>query len=212
MSASRCWSRAFAGPRTGGACRSRRSSRRTCPTTPPPPLPGARSAAPIVKADAATVAGFPINRFRDDPSLFDHGDRLIEAQTGWRGFGVCPRVADAWKLPAEDAMDLSSPRRDGGLHIVSLAFGRIADFDDPDPLAQEPGVRLIMPGPDRAIPGDAGLVILHGTKSTRGGSGLFARAVLTYRPCRASAARRSCAGHLRRLPDARTRGGGPRGT
>jgi len=118
--------------------------------------------------DAAKIAGFLINRFRGDPSLFDEGYALIEARTGWRGFGVCPWFADAWKLPAEDALDLTAPAREGGLHVVCLGFSRIANFDDLDPLAQEPDVRLTMLGAGRAIPGDADLVILPGSKSTRG--------------------------------------------
>ena len=65
-------------------------------------------------------------------------------------------------------MDLDAPRRTEGFHIVCLALSRIANFDDLDPLKQEPGVRLTMLGPGRAIPGDADLVILPGTKSTRG--------------------------------------------
>jgi len=118
--------------------------------------------------DAAMIAGFLINRFRGDPSLFDDGYAMIEAQTGWRGFGVCPWFADAWKLPAEDALDLDAPERADGLHVVCLTLSRIANFDDLDPLAQEPAVRLTVLGPGRAIPGDADLVILPGTKSTRG--------------------------------------------
>ncbi|MFP4451275.1 MAG: cobyric acid synthase [Rhodosalinus sp.] len=118
--------------------------------------------------DARQIAGFLINRFRGDPSLFDDGYALIEARTGWRGFGVCPWFPDAWRLPAEDAVDLSAPRREAGLHVVCLCFSRIANFDDLDPLAQEHDVRLTMLGPGRAIPGDADLVILPGTKSTRG--------------------------------------------
>ncbi|KTF05667.1 hypothetical protein MGSAQ_002837, partial [marine sediment metagenome] len=31
---------------------------------------------------------------------------MIEARTGWRGFGVVPWFADAHRLPAEDAVDL----------------------------------------------------------------------------------------------------------
>ncbi len=118
--------------------------------------------------DAARIKGFLINRFRGDPRLFDDGYARIEEQTGWRGFGVLPWFADAWRLPAEDALDLDAPRRTEGFHIVCLALSRIANFDDLDPLKQEPGVRLTMLGPGRAIPGDADLVILPGTKSTRG--------------------------------------------
>ena len=119
------------------------------------------------QGDAAQIVGFIINRFRGDPRLFDDGYAMIAAQTGWRGYGVCPWFADAWKLPAEDALDLVAPTRETGLHVVVLAFSRIANFDDLDPLAQEPGVRLTLLGPGRAIPGDADLVILPGTKSTR---------------------------------------------
>lgn len=118
-------------------------------------------------ADAAQIVGFVINRFRGDPRLFDDGYATISAQTGWRGFGVCPWFGDAWKLPAEDALDLFAPKRIAGLHIVCLALSRIANFDDLDPLAQEPGLRLTLLGPGRALPGDADIVILPGTKSTR---------------------------------------------
>ncbi len=117
--------------------------------------------------DAAMVAGFLINKFRGDPRLFDDGYRLIETRTGWRGFGVVPWFRDAHRLPAEDALDL--PAGGGqGLHIAALAFPRIANFDDLDPLAQEAGVRLTLVRPGRPIPGDAALVILPGSKSTRG--------------------------------------------
>jgi adenosylcobyric acid synthase len=119
-------------------------------------------------ADARQVAGFLINRFRGDPRLFDDGYAFIAARTGWRGYGVLPWFADAWRLPAEDAVDLARPTRAEGLHVVCLALSRIANFDDLDPLAQEPGVRLTMLGPGRALPGDADLVVIPGTKSTRG--------------------------------------------
>ena len=122
----------------------------------------------IDPADAAMVQGFLINKFRGDPRLFDDGYDYIAAKTGWAGFGVLPWFHDAWKLPAEDAIDLNrAPHRDG-LHIVCLALSRIANFDDLDPLAQESGVRLTMLGPGRALPADADLVILPGSKSTRG--------------------------------------------
>lgn len=122
----------------------------------------------LAPEDAAMVAGFLINRFRGDPRLFDDGYALIAARTGWRGFGVVPWFPEAWRLPAEDALDLRPGSGSGGLHVVCLAFSRIANFDDLDPLAQEPGLRLTMLGPGRAIPGDADLVILPGSKSTRG--------------------------------------------
>ena len=122
----------------------------------------------VIEADdAAMVRGFLVNKFRGDPRLFDDGYRLIEERTGWRGFGVLPWFAGANRLPAEDAVDLRTGRGEG-LHVVCLTLSRIANFDDLDPLAAEPGVRLTMLRAGQALPGDADLVILPGTKSTMG--------------------------------------------
>ena len=118
--------------------------------------------------DAAMVAGFLINKFRGDPSLFDDGYRLIEARTGWRGFGVLPYFADAARLPAEDALDIGQGTRGGALKVACLALSRIANFDDLDPLKAEPAVSLTMVRAGQPIPGDCDLVILPGTKSTVG--------------------------------------------
>ena len=119
-------------------------------------------------ADAARVKGFLINKFRGDPDLFDEGYALIGARTGWRGFGVLPWFAEAWRLPAEDALDITAQPRKDGLHIVCLRLSRIANFDDMDPLAQEPGVRVTMLAPGQPIPADADVVVIPGSKSTRG--------------------------------------------
>ncbi|MEL6583868.1 MAG: cobyric acid synthase [Pseudomonadota bacterium] len=118
--------------------------------------------------DAALVKGFIINKFRGDPSLFDDGYAMIEEHTGWSGFGVLPWFGEAWKLPAEDALDLSAPQSAGTVHIVCLRLSRIANFDDLDPLLQEPDVRVTMLAAGQAIPGDADVVIIPGSKSTRG--------------------------------------------
>ncbi|NNE89090.1 MAG: cobyric acid synthase [Silicimonas sp.] len=118
--------------------------------------------------DAALVKGFLINKFRGDPSLFDDGYKLIEEKTSWRGFGVLPWFGDAARLPAEDALDLGGVRGDGPVHIACLALSRIANFDDLDPLGLEPGVTLTMVRAGQPVPGDADLVIIPGSKSTRG--------------------------------------------
>ncbi len=118
--------------------------------------------------DAAQIKGFLINKFRGDPALFDEGYSLIEQRTEWRGFGVLPYFAEAHKLPAEDALDLAGASRGAGLNVVCLVLSRIANFDDMDPLAQEPGVHLTMLRAGGAIPGDTDLVVIPGSKSTRG--------------------------------------------
>ncbi len=118
--------------------------------------------------DLEMIAGFLVNAFRGDPSLFDDGYAEIATRTGWPGFGVLPWFSEAWKLPAEDALDLTRAPGQGGFKIVCLGLSRIANFDDLDPLAQEPGVTLDILGPGRALPGDTDLVIIPGSKSTLG--------------------------------------------
>ena len=118
--------------------------------------------------DAAMIRGFLINRFRGDPALFDAGRALIAERTGWPDLGLVPWFPDAVRLPAEDAADLRRSSGAGALHIACPMLSRIANFDDLDPLAAEPGVRLTMVLPGQALPGDADLVVLPGSKSTRG--------------------------------------------
>jgi adenosylcobyric acid synthase len=118
--------------------------------------------------DARAIAGFIINKFRGDPTLFDDGYRAIAERTGWRGFGVLPWFDRARELPAEDALGLADARKPGRRKVAFLALARIANFDDLDPLKLEPDVDLVMVRAGEAIPGDAALVILPGSKSTRG--------------------------------------------
>ena len=123
-------------------------------------------------ADRDRVAGYLINRFRGDPTLFDDGLHAIGARTGWRGFGVVPWFADAARLPAEDAVALERPAvqdRTGTTLVVAVPrLSRIANFDDLDPLRAEPSVDLRVVPPGQALPGDADLVLLPGSKSTIG--------------------------------------------
>lgn len=122
----------------------------------------------IEAGDAAMIRGFLINRFRGDPTLFDAGRAFIAARTGWPDLGLVSWFADAARLPAEDAADLRHGGGNGAFHIACPMLSRIANFDDLDPLAAEPGVRLSMVAPGQALPGDADLVVLPGSKSTRG--------------------------------------------
>jgi adenosylcobyric acid synthase len=119
-------------------------------------------------ADEALIAGFLINKFRGDVTLFDDGYALIARTTGWPGFGVVPFFPHASRLPAEDALDLPRSAGSGAYKIACLVLSRIANFDDMDPLAQEPGVSLHMIHAGQPIPGDTDLVIIPGSKSTRG--------------------------------------------
>ena len=119
-------------------------------------------------SDAGRIKGFIINKFRGDPQLFDDGYRMIADRTGWPGFGVLPYFPQAWRLPAEDALDIGNSPATGGIKIACLTLSRIANFDDLDPLKAEPGVEVVMVRAGEALPADASLVIIPGSKSTRG--------------------------------------------
>ncbi|MGL5008351.1 MAG: cobyric acid synthase, partial [Paracoccaceae bacterium] len=116
--------------------------------------------------DAAMIRGFLVNKFRGDPRLFDDGYAFVKDRTGWPGFGVVPWFADAHRLPAEDAADLGGRRGKGDFLIAVPQLSRIANFDDLDPLAQEPGVTLVMVGAGRPLPVEADLIIIPGSKAT----------------------------------------------
>ena len=120
----------------------------------------------IDPGDAAMIRGFLVNKFRGDPRLFDDGYQFIKDRTGWPGFGVVPWFAEAHRLPAEDAADLGGARGTGDFLIAVPHLSRIANFDDLDPLAQEPGVTLRMIAPGQPLPAEADLIILPGSKAT----------------------------------------------
>lgn len=118
--------------------------------------------------DAAMIRGFLINKFRGDVALFDDGYAAITQRTGWEGLGVIPWIAAARRLPAEDAVTLQTPGKvsEGTTEIAVLMLSRIANFDDFDALAQEPGVRLVMVPPGSPVPATTSLIIIPGTKAT----------------------------------------------
>lgn len=120
-------------------------------------------------ADAAMIQGFVVNKFRGDPALFADGMALIAERTGWASLGLLPFLPEAAQLPAEDALalDHALPRNPGAkLRIAVPILPRIANFDDLDPLIAEPAVEVIRVRPGSALPGDADLVILPGSKAT----------------------------------------------
>ncbi len=125
--------------------------------------------------ERALIRAFLINKFRGDVRLFDGGLDEITVRTGWPSLGVLPWFPEAQKLPAEDALDLvnRSSGSHGRLKIAVPVIARIANFDDLDPLAQEPDVELTLVPPGAPLPGDADVVILPGSKSTIGDLAFF---------------------------------------
>lgn len=122
----------------------------------------------LPEADRAMVSGFLINKFRGDISLFDDGIEAVTEHSGWPCFGVVPWLQDAARLPAEDSVVLErlSASSGSGVKIAVFVLDRIANFDDADPLAGEPGVDLVMVRPGDRLPRDAALAVIPGSKST----------------------------------------------
>ena len=115
--------------------------------------------------DRQRIKAFMINKFRGDIKLFDGGNQVICDNTGWAALGTIPWFGDAWRLPGEDIMDISGSGT-GAMKIAVPRLGRIANFDDLDPLSAEPDVSVEIIEPGHPLPGDAALVLIPGSKST----------------------------------------------
>ncbi|RVD50851.1 MULTISPECIES: cobyric acid synthase [unclassified Mesorhizobium] len=124
----------------------------------------------LPEEDRRMIVGYLINKFRGDISLFDDGLKSIETFTGWRCFGVVPWLKAAARLPSEDSVVLErlASGEARALKVAVPMLGRIANFDDLDPLKAEPQVEVVFVPPGKPLPADAGLVVLPGSKSTIG--------------------------------------------
>ena len=120
-------------------------------------------------SERARVAACIINRFRGDVRLFDSGIEVIGRKTDLPCLGVVPWFEPAKRLPAEDSVSVgrnTEARPGAEVRIAVPVLSRIANFDDLDPLVAEPGVEVQFVEPGRALPGDADLVVLPGSKAT----------------------------------------------
>jgi adenosylcobyric acid synthase len=128
----------------------------------------------LSETERARLAGIVVNKFRGDVRLFDGGLAAIEERTGLACFGVVPYFPAARRLPAEDSVALGAhigpPRASAGasraIRVAVPVFARIANFDDLDPLIAEPDVDVVFVPAGSALPGDADLVVLPGSKAT----------------------------------------------
>ena len=121
-------------------------------------------------SERALTKGYIINKFRGDASLFCGGHKIIAERTGFESFGMAPFFAQARLLPKEDAMALDNEQRPAAkgnaVRIAVPRLARIANFDDMDPLAAENDVDVNIIEAGAALPGDAHVVLLPGTKAT----------------------------------------------
>jgi adenosylcobyric acid synthase len=123
----------------------------------------------IAPEDAALICGFIVNKFRGDPALFAEGMERIRRDTGWEALGLIPHFPAVRSLPAEDALALEQARPAKAQACIRIAvpiLPHIANFDDLDPLDAEPAVELVRVRPGTALPGDADLIVLPGSKTT----------------------------------------------
>lgn len=127
------------------------------------------------EADRARVVGYIVNKFRGDFSLFEPACVTITEHTGWPFLGMLRWFEGADRLPAEDSLALERANRaaGSGLEIVVPRLSRVANFDDMDPLAAEPGVNLRWVEPGQPLPRDADVIVLPGSKVTRADLGLL---------------------------------------
>ena len=125
----------------------------------------------LTPEERACVRGFVINRFRGDPTLLAPAIEDLERRTGVPVLGVVPWLTDL-RVAQEDAVALeraedargAAPNA-GEVDIAIARLPSIANFDDFDPLAAEPGVRVryVARAEDLGTPS---LIILPGTKAT----------------------------------------------
>ena len=119
----------------------------------------------LPEAERRLLRGFVLNRFRGDASLLPPGPQQLQQLTGVPTLAVLPM----WRghgLPEEDGVFDDAPTGKG-LRIAVVAYPRISNLDEFQPLRSLPGVRLSWarePG-DLA---DADWVILPGSKHTSG--------------------------------------------
>jgi len=121
----------------------------------------------LAPADRARVAGLIVNRLRGDAALLAPGLEELQARTGVPVLGVVPWL-DERLVPAEDSLDLAETPAGGASWVLDVAvvrLPRIANFDDFEWLADEPGVRVRWVRTPGELAG-ADLVVLPGTKST----------------------------------------------
>lgn len=118
-------------------------------------------------ADRARVRGLIVNKFRGDPALLSPALVDVFARTGVPVLGVVPHLG-ARLVADEDSLGLDDPAppdADVRLDIAVIRLPRISNFDDFDPLAREPGVRVTYATRAAGL-ARADLIVLPGSKST----------------------------------------------
>jgi len=113
-------------------------------------------------SERALLRGFVLNRFRGDAALLAPGPEQLQALTGVPTLAVLPM----WRghgLPEEDGV-FDDASQGQGLTIAIVAYPRISNLDEFQPLRNAPGVRLVWARTPQQLLG-ADWIILPGSKS-----------------------------------------------
>jgi adenosylcobyric acid synthase len=121
--------------------------------------------------DRRRISGFVLNRFRGDAALLPPGPQMLQDLTGVPTLAVLPM----WRehgLPQEDgwldAFPRPSPGGPGDIKTIAVvAYPRISNLDEFQPLANLPGVRLVWARYRDDVAG-ADWIVLPGSKHTSG--------------------------------------------
>jgi len=122
----------------------------------------------LSESERSRVKALLINRFRGNLALLDDALVWLETETAKPVVGVIPYLP--LELPEEDApfrhtasTPNSSRRTSDIFNIAVIAYPRMSNHDDIDPLASETGIKLhFVCSPDALQPAD--LIILPGSK------------------------------------------------
>ncbi len=118
--------------------------------------------------ERARIKGFVVNKFRGDSRLFQDGVGILESRSGVPVIGVVPFIRDLG-IADEDSVALDEMPDVGAgsapLHIAVIRLPHTSNFDDFDPLRQEPDVALRFVDRVEQM-GTPDLIILPGTKTT----------------------------------------------
>ena len=116
-------------------------------------------------AERALIRGFVLNKFRGDTRLLAPGPEMLQSMTGVPTVGVLPLVRHHG-LPEEDGVFDAAPCGDAlgsDVSIVVVAYPRVSNLDEFQPLKAVPGVRLHWARDPQTMDG-ADLLILPGSK------------------------------------------------
>ncbi len=125
----------------------------------------------IPEQDRRRVAGFIVNKFRGDASLFDDGIRYLEERTGLPVLGLVPffrhiEIDSEDGMPLETVIDPPEHPQPGRIHIAAVRLPHISNFTDFNPLIRNPAVRFHYLSKPRRLDGYHA-VFLPGTKNVR---------------------------------------------